>query len=240
MFHVVLADDEKIIGEGMKKFLEQDIGDIQVDLIARNGQEAYEYITTHKVDFLVTDIKMPVMNGLELMQKLRENHYELPILILSGYKDFVFLKEAIKQNAVDYILKPINREECFLTVEKIKAQLQEASQSTEELLSENKLVNDIVQYINNNMSEPLSLNTLADETGYSYAYISTLFKKELGETFSDYILRKRMERAKKLLKESNLKIYEIGRMCGFSNEKYFFQMFKSYNQTTPLKYRNSK
>ena len=102
---------------------------------------------------------------------------------------------------------------------------------------EHMLITKLKRYIAEHLAEDLSLNVLAEQVGFSSAYVSALFKSETGGGLKHYIIQARLERAAELLKTTNMKIYEIADQCGFANTRYFSDLFtKTYNMT-PQKYR---
>jgi len=101
---ILLAEDDINIRESFKKVLL-----LYVDTVyeAANGEEAYELYATHKPDILITDIKMPKKNGLELIKEIRQSNKNIPIVVTSAYADQDFLLESIKLSLVEYLIKPI-------------------------------------------------------------------------------------------------------------------------------------
>ena len=118
MITIVLADDEKLIRAGLKKILTDALA-IPIEILeAKNGQEAFELCCQKKPEILITDIRMPVMDGVELMKKLSAEEEETrpAIIVLSGYDDFTYAKAAIQSGAVSYILKPVDKKELIAAV----------------------------------------------------------------------------------------------------------------------------
>jgi len=113
---ILLADDEEEIREDLALFLEYSGYQI---LQARNGKEAYQLYKENVFDLIITDIEMPKLNGLELVESIRQEDQEVPILIISGYSDKDKLLRAIKLNLVDYIIKPFTRDIMLSTVKNI-------------------------------------------------------------------------------------------------------------------------
>jgi len=113
---ILLADDEEEIREDLALFLEYSGYQI---LQARNGKEAYQLYKENVFDLIITDIEMPKLSGLELVESIRQEDQEVPILIISGYSDKDKLLRAIKLNLVDYIIKPFTRDIMLSTVENI-------------------------------------------------------------------------------------------------------------------------
>lgn len=116
MYRLMLADDQQIIMEGIAKLIRQ--ADLPFDqfVFVQNGQEALDRLTEEAPDALITDIRMPVMDGLELCRRIRERKDEfrdMPILVLTGYDEFEYAREAIAQKVLFYLLKPVRREELY-------------------------------------------------------------------------------------------------------------------------------
>lgn len=116
MYKMLIADDEPFIVEGLKQILNWQKYNIEIVITASNGIEALELIKKTGAQILITDIKMPKMNGLELIKRVKELKLNTHIIVLSGYDDFEYLKESIKLGIENYLLKPINCEELEETV----------------------------------------------------------------------------------------------------------------------------
>ena len=108
---ILFVDDEAIVREGLKKCIDWEVNGFEVVGAAENGEKALAYLGQLSVNIVVTDIKMPVMDGLELIRNSRESGYDSKFLILSGYDDFQYAQRALRYGADDYILKPIKEEE---------------------------------------------------------------------------------------------------------------------------------
>lgn len=116
MITIVVADDEKVIRAGLKKILTDSI-DISLNIIeAKNGQEALKICEETHPDILITDIRMPIMDGVELMKALSTKTKKPKIIVLSGFDDFSYAKAAIQSGASTYILKPVDKKELINSV----------------------------------------------------------------------------------------------------------------------------
>ena len=116
MITIVIADDEKLIRAGISKIL-KDSSEVPLELLeARNGEEALKLCREERPDVLITDIRMPIMDGIELMKNASQLDPRPSIIVLSGYDDFVYAKEAIKSGAMAYILKPVDKKELVTSV----------------------------------------------------------------------------------------------------------------------------
>lgn len=109
MLKMLIADDEQIILDGLKESIDWKSYDIEVVGTAQNGVEALEQVTSLKVDIVITDIRMPGLNGLELIKEIRKVRQNVKIIIISAYEQFDFAQEAISLGVQSYITKPLKK-----------------------------------------------------------------------------------------------------------------------------------
>ncbi len=244
MYRVLLVDDEPLIRQGLKYILPWEEYGVEIAGEAENGQEALKYFeegySGKHPQILVTDVKMPVMNGLQLIKTLRERGINVRVIITSGFDDFVYAKEALKYGVENYIVKPINREELSQTVLSVIEKL--IPDPEEERCQDNhpkEYIADILDYINMNYSANISLKTLAYRFSLSQAYLGQLVKRRTGMLFSDYINGIRIGRAKDMLVNSSLKENRISELVGYSDSNYFYRVFKKYVGVYPSEYKEN-
>lgn len=120
---MMLADDEPTALNLLQTIIEKKCDGFQVVGIAYNGQEALEKMKSLHPDVLITDIQMPVMNGLDLIGKAKEEDSDLVSIVISGYQEFEYAKTAMRYGVTDYILKPIVPSELCALLEKVKNRL---------------------------------------------------------------------------------------------------------------------
>lgn len=127
LFKVLIVDDEYLAREGMKKTIDWDILGCKVCGEASNGIEAIEYSKNFKPDIIITDINMPGISGLDMAFKVRELLPDCKFIIITGYDEFQYAKEAIKLKAVDFILKPIDEDELIEAIKRSTKELNKLS-----------------------------------------------------------------------------------------------------------------
>jgi two-component system response regulator YesN len=243
MIGMVIADDELIIRQGLTSIDWNRYG-IMVLGTAENGNEALSIIISKHPQILITDIRMPGMDGLKLIEAAKEQVPEIQSILLTGYEDFNYAKTAISLGAVDYILKPSDPDEIIEAVLKAKSKIDEIIQlrnlgnQCKQRKINNRIVREVLDYIENHYSEDISLFTAAEHVHMNHVYLSRLFKKELGETFLENLTKYRLQKACELLSNSDYKIYEISSMVGIFDPGYFSQVFKKYYGLTPSEYRD--
>lgn len=126
MFNVLIVDDEKSNREGMRVIIDWEDYGFKVCATAGNGVDALEIIHREKVDLVITDIKMPVMNGIELLRQVREEgNDKIAFIILSGYAEFDYVKKAMTLGIKDYLIKPVEEEELCTLLEALRDKLVE-------------------------------------------------------------------------------------------------------------------
>jgi two-component system response regulator YesN len=124
MRKILVVDDEKLIRLGVKSMIEKKQKDFYDIALCSNGKEALEMVQRETFDIVITDIRMPQMDGISFIQNLQKVECNPAVIILSGYDDFNYAREALKCGAKDYLLKPINREQLYSSIEKVEKDLE--------------------------------------------------------------------------------------------------------------------
>lgn len=257
MIRCIIAEDEKILRRGL--ILTTDWNALGCEVIgeAENGQEAYELIKKLSPDLVITDIRMPLMNGLELVEKAQAiSHAEF--LIISGFNDFIYAKQAIHLGVTDYITKPIDDDELFEalknTVQKIrkKQQLNKAALPSGNADSDfphvsklpasakNHYIVKAIAYVEQHYQENLSMGDVCKSLLISESYLTKLFKENTDYSFIDYLTNYRIKKACELLKNPTMKIYSIAEQVGYKDQRYFSVLFKKIVGVTPKQFRETQ
>ena len=236
---VLLVDDEIMIREGFKRLFDWEAHDCEVVGEAADGMEAMTQIDILRPDIVIMDINIPIMNGLKVIQLSRIKHPDIAFVIVSGYDDFSYCREALRLQITDYILKPVNYEEFGTCIDNLKISLFERRMSTveEPQKQEERTINGITRYLQEHLSEEMSLSVLAEEFHLNAQYISQLFKSEIGVGFLAYLTNIRMEKAKKLLLSTSLSVAEVAEQSGYGDYRVFTKVFKKAEGITPSQFR---
>lgn len=123
MFRVILADDEPVIIRGLKKLIAWDKLNAEVIADACDGEDLLEKIKKLHPDIIISDVAMPRMTGLDVIEEIRNNHWNIKVIFLSGYQEFDYVKTALSREAVDYLLKPVGKEELEYAVTRAEQML---------------------------------------------------------------------------------------------------------------------
>ena len=248
MYRVFLADDERWILFGLRKLIEKSGLPFQVIGEATNGVTTLEELEGRKPDVLLSDIRMPGLDGLSLLEKIKEKGLQTKVVFVSGYADFEYARRALQLEAFDYLLKPVEQDKLNAILARLVKELggaqafgkmaEEVSPDVPEEAS-STVVKQMVNEIREHYTENITLQMLSDKYRFSTGYISALLKEELGLPFSEYITEKRIQRAKELLADSKLSIDMIAEKTGYNDYFYFTKVFKKTVGMSPSKYRKS-
>ncbi len=234
---VLLVDDEIMIREGFKRLFDWEAHDCQVIGEAADGMEALAKIDTLCPDIVIMDINIPIMNGLKVIQLARIKHPEMAFVIVSGYDDFSYCREALRLKITDYILKPVNYEEFGTCIDALRIAMFREKPSGREDDREETPIRAITCYMQEDLAEEISLSVLAEEFHLNAQYISQLVKSKIGVGFLAYPINIRMEHAKKLLLTTPLSIAEVSEQSGYGDYRVFTKTFKRSEGITPSQYR---
>lgn len=234
---VLLVDDEIMIREGFKKLFDWEAHGCIVAGEAADGMEALTKIDTLNPDIVIMDINIPIMNGLKVIKMSRIKHPDTAFIIVSGYDDFSYCREALRLKITDYILKPVNYEEFGTCIDNLKISMYQENVSQEPEEQDERIINSITRFMQEHLAEEMSLSVLAEEFHMNPQYISQLFKNEIGVGFLAYLTSIRMEKAKKLLLSTSLSIGEVAEQSGYGDYRVFTKVFKKSEGITPSQYR---
>ena len=241
MLDLVIVEDEEIIRRGLICTIDWLKLGAKVVGEAGNGQEALEVIREKKPDVVLTDIKMPIMDGIALTEALRAEGNPAKLIYLTSYADFSYAQQALRLEVSDYLLKPVNEEDlgkALMKLEKPPEAPKQDELSWDEGLKAayhtgNPYVQAALKRIEGGYQNRLSSETLADELGVSASYLSRRLKEETGQTFGSLLAQYRLQKAIEMLQAGTWKVYEIAEETGFGDYKNFSQVFKKYLHTTP-------
>ena len=233
LLRVLRVDDEIMIREGFKRLFDWQAHGCEVVGEAADGVQALSQIEQLQPDIVIMDINIPIMNGLKVIQIARMRNENIAFVIVSGYDDFSYCREALKLQITDYLLKPVDYEEFGACIDHLRISLFERGAARTDEQEEGRTILQLTRYL----QEEISLNLLADTFHLSAAYISQLFKSEIGVNFLSYLTNIRMERAKKLLVSTDLPIAEVAEKSGYADYRVFAKAFKKAEGATPSQYR---
>jgi two-component system, response regulator YesN len=356
LFKVMIVDDMEVLRRDVKRLkLWGEYSGFIITEEAKDGQEALKKLEANLIDLVITDIKMPNMDGIELLQNISEKQLCPFIVLLSDYTEYNYARQGFLYGAFDYLAKPVEEKELAKLLVRIKNQLNEKLQQEQKLqalqgiaeealfIADNtkqvivliqtgdpkaasfssnlidkiglyfnsgrletllalqnamheiigetlqahewierfldvdalktvdysscknqeemkalamdileklitvinrligchnsKIVKQACEYTLKNIDEGISVKILSEKLFVNKSHLSEIFKQEFGVTVLEYITMVKMERAKKLLQEGNLKNYQIAEILGFQDSEYFGRLFRKYTGVLPKNYR---
>lgn len=246
-YSVVVVEDEPLILNNIVKKIDHTNLGFNVIATARNGLKAQEILENLLPNVLVTDIRMPQVDGLELIRHVNEKYPSVRKVIISGYNDFEYARRAIGYNIKDFLLKPVEEAMLSSCLMRIRVELDAEYQSlTERLLVLRSAQGDTIQmaiekvrvFLNENYKQELRIEQIASELNFNSSYLSKWFVKIVGESPSAYIIALRINKAKELLKTmEHMSVKQIGEEVGYQDQNYFSRIFKQVTGMSPVNYR---
>ena len=237
LLKVLLVDDEIMIREGFKRLFDWSSHGCEVVGEAADGVQALAQIEELTPDIVIMDINIPTINGLKVIELSRMRNPNTAFIIVSGYDDFSYCREALKLQITDYLLKPVDYEEFGACIDRLRVSLFERERPQASEKAGSKTILQLTRFLQEHLSEEISLSLLAGEFHLSAQYISQLFKSEIGVNFLSYLTNIRMNRAKKLLASTDLPISEVSQQSGYADYRVFTKAFKKAEGVTPSQYR---
>ena len=250
MLKVLVVEDEEMIRKGIVLAVDWAALDCVVVGEASNGAQALEAVERYDPSLIITDLKMPVMDGLEMLRQLRERGNNAFVIILTAYDSFSYAQTALRLGAVDFLLKPFHDGELEQAVTRLKQRMDRAGQGGEkgpaplplpELKKgdKSKYVLEAMAYIGEHYHEPnIGVAAIAQHLGISEGHLSHTFKKETDYTLLNYLTRYRIHRAMELLRDCRLKVYEVAEQVDYRDIAYFSATFKKLVGMSPSEYQD--
>ncbi|MDE5772511.1 MAG: response regulator [Ruminococcus sp.] len=250
MYNVLLVEDDstlRFIYSKMKTWTECGF---QIKKQAANGKDALEILQKESFDLIFTDIRMPFVDGIEMLRKLSEQNSTIPVIFASSYDEFEYARQGLILGAFDYLLKPVKEKKLAEVLERLKAYLEEKEstvkieQAVSDVFSQigicvesSTFIYQTAVYFSQHYGEVFTADDIAEAHGYSKDYFGKIFKKHFGLTFHEVYSRIKISYAVNLLRTGNYKAYEISDILGYSSVDYFTKVFKEITGETPSRFK---
>lgn len=251
MFKLLVVDDELDARDTLSHCFPWESVGFTIVKQADHGKEALDYLLEHEVHVVLCDIRMPIMNGIELARRIHERNLPVRIVLLSAYREFEYAQEAMRYGVREYIVKPAKYDDIVHVFTRLRDELERsadaapAANPAERALPhwpdglDDPVILRIAELVHRHL-QTVTLQQAAEFVDMNASYLSTYFKKKTGVNFSDYVLKVRMEKAAELLAQNRLKAYEVSESVGYGNPKNFMRSFKQYYGMTPGQYKNER
>lgn len=243
---VLIVEDEIIELDFLKTLVIDELKPEDTLLTCDNGVKAVQLAKRYRPNIIIMDLMIPEMDGLTAIKEIRKFLPNAYITILSAYSDFSYAQKAISLRVFEYILKPVKP---AVLKDLICSMLQLDDYVTtpgDETLTRESIdikgerqyfIEESIKYIEAHFTEKLTLEMVASMVFVNPKYFSHVFKKQMGITFTEYIVNLKIQHACKLLEMTNYRAYRISLECGFSDPSYFNRVFCAQMKMTPQTYR---
>lgn len=245
MLKVLVIDDEVLVRRGIVLGVDWAARGCVLVGEAANGEEGLAAVERYSPNLIITDIRMPRMDGIEMLARLREQGCRARVILLTAHSDFAYARSALKLGADDYLLKPFRNEELIAAIDKVRQKERELTDLTPADVmplakgDKSKYVLQALQYIAQHYAdEAISITTIAQYLQVSEGHLSHVFKKETGYTVINYLTQYRIHRAMELLKDCRRKVYEVANEVGYRDVTYFGSTFKKLVGMSPSEYQD--
>lgn len=241
MKKIVVVEDEELVRQGIVHAIDWESIDCEVVGEASNGLAGLAVIKERRPDLIVADIKMPVMDGIDMVRALREEGMITRVIFLTAYSDFSYAQQAVKLGAADYLLKPFRDGELEAAVKRVFQSAQTAAPyiSPEQTVKYSRYVTEAMKYMDVHFAEDIGLSEVAAHLGLSESRLSHLFKDETGQSPGSYLIQTRIKAAMEMLKDYRSKVYEVAEQTGFRDIAHFSSTFKKIVGMSPSDYQRS-
>lgn len=246
MYTLLVVDDERWIRMGIIKMIDREalpIGQVYEAGTVRDAKVLYHQVHP---DIVLTDVCFPAENGCDFGEYIYRDNPDVRIVMISAYSEFSYAQQALRFRAANYLLKPVSKEilnqvigQCIHELEGQRPS-NSPPPSPEGEAEENysaEIVRKIVDRLGRDCAQKVSLGQLAKEFHINEAYLSFVFKKEMGLSLTNYVLQIRMEQACRLLELGQEKLRTIARRVGYEDYQYFVRVFKKTMNVTPSEYQ---
>lgn len=261
MIRVVVVEDEWILRAGLIHSIDWASLDCVIAGEAGNGKEGLELILKEKPDIVIADIRMPVMDGLEMIAEALET-YRFWSILLTSYSEFEYAQQAVSLRVSKYLLKPVNESILYETLEQLAGDIRRerlfdkfmqriqstgASADDENLQvhmvknnPDNYYVEEALNEIYENYTRKISVESIAERLEVSSSYLTRKFREITRHSFLDYLNQYRVIKAIQLIGTGKYRFGEVAELTGFTSEKHFYGVFRKYTHMTPSEFVKEK
>jgi len=175
-FNLMIVDDEPVIRNGLANYIDWERLNCRIVYVAKDGLDAFENIEKYAPDIVITDLRMPELDGISLAKHIYENHKEICVIILSGYSDFSYAQQGMRYGVINYLLKPVSEQLLYDTVEKACGIIESNRNNHVYIQELEKINNENAELILTQSLRDIFLNTLSDTPAeYDTFYRNNVF-----------------------------------------------------------------
>ena len=251
-FNILIVDDDAEIAH----YIKTELSDWYRFEHARNGKEGLKMLLTGKYDLVISDVMMPVMDGVTMLKKIKGNSNvsDIPVILLTSKSEVENRLEGLRKGADAFLAKPFNMEELHILIDNLVdnvrrirgkysgAQGQKAKIEQIQVKGNNDaLMERVMKYMNEHLTDPdLNVEKLTEDVGISRAQLHRKLKEIAGVSAGEFIRNLRLEQAARLIEEGQINITQVAYSVGFSNQTHFSTVFKKHYGMSPSEYAETK
>lgn len=233
--NVLIVEDEALECKAMVHLVKSGFPDVREVMTARDGETAVRIAVRERPDLILMDINLPLLDGLAASRQIRKQLPDIKIIMVSAYSDYEHLRESIRTQALDYIVKPYSVE----TFQEAIEQAVKDSRKEVPLYGKAGTIQKIKKYLEMHYAENITLQDVADEICLDKSYLGRLFKEECQMTVMGCLREVRLAKAKELLLRG-MNSSEVAEKTGFGDAAYFAKSFRQATGVSPARYRETE
>lgn len=231
---VLIVEDEILERKAMVHLMKTEFEQVSIVLTADNGEQAVKMAVQERPDLILMDINLPILDGISAMKEIRKQLKDCPVIMVSAYSDYEHLRGSMREQAMDYLVKPYSVE---TFVEAVKRGLGvEKKQEEISFYGKTGSIVQVKKYLETHFMDDVSLQEVAEKVNLDKSYLGRMFREECGVTVMGYLKNIRIEKAKELLLHG-MGASEVAMQTGFADPAYFSKIFKQETGITPSRYR---
>ena len=239
MYKVVIMDDDRWALTDIRETFDFESHGFQVVGEYACVEDALPSIFAMQPDLIVSDIRMAQQSGLDMARICREKGINAQIILVSGYERFDYAQEAMRHGVFAYLLKPLQDHEVHDVMQRVAAKLS-GEQAVHDTVFMDDSLGRAMSYVTNHYMNSLPLEDVAAALYMNKNYLSDLFSKKLGMTFTQYKNTVRIRKAKQLIDQGSSNLTEIASRVGFDSSSRFSKVFKQIEGISPQQYRSDR
>nr|WP_238718092.1 response regulator [Petrachloros mirabilis] len=225
-------------------------------VVASDGTTGIALAKQHSPDLVVCDIMMPDMDGYAVLSALRKSRQTalIPLIFLTAKVTMADLRRGMELGADDYLTKPCTVEQFLAAINSRLTRQEQLSQlyggeqtavleeqfpstSPDNIFPSDPKLDSVFRFIEAHYRQPISLNDVAQEAGYSPAYLTSLVQSQTGRTIKQWIIERRMAEARNLLVKTTQSVRHIAETSGYTDAGYFTRQFRQFHGASPQTWR---
>jgi len=244
MHSVLLVDPNSQTRENLKRMIDWNELGLEIQACANDPRDALSLLRSRRYSIVLLNIKRLQFQGLQLCGQIRL-FSRVPIIVIGGDHDFELARTALTYQVNDYLADPVQPSDLIASLKAVSRELHDHAGTDSQFLAaiqwkrrpQASIIDVVKKYVQDELHQSISLKKISDALHFNCAYLGQKFKNEEKMSFNEYLLQQRMEKAKRLLEQTDMRIYEIANHVGYTEIDWFYKKFKQYTGISANEYR---